>query len=254
MRKVSVIFLFVLLCLFAKAQETIAISGRATDFDGNPIDSCVIKLKYSNFSDAYETYTDKDGYYSLPEVKKGKYVSLYAIRPKEYPRPDRVPDDQKRLEFWAWDVIADRDLIINPRYDKLELYGVNAFEVQGGLPGIMIYVRPMSLGKLLSYDAQVRQTKADIDKTVDINIPLEHFVPRVFLDEEETAVRLIQPVEEYSSIGANSRGFLLFVDRPKVRPNKPYIIIRIEATYTELNEKGENIYFYELPDYVRSPQ
>jgi protocatechuate 3,4-dioxygenase beta subunit len=97
------------------SQNTITISGQVTDFDGNAIDSSVVQVLHADFSVAYEAYTDKDGYYSIHNVKKGKYMALYAIRPKEYPRQDAVPDDEKRLEFWAWNVIADTDLIINPR-------------------------------------------------------------------------------------------------------------------------------------------
>lgn len=249
MKKTLFILLFTLGVFSVQGQETITISGRVTDFEGNPIDSSIVQLMHNDFSSYKEVYTDKDGYYTMPDVEKGKYLALYVIRPQEYPRPDRVPDDQKRLEFWAWNVIADRDLTINPRYHRLELYGVNAFTVQGGLPGMMIYVRPMSLGKHLRYSSELVQNKAEADKVVDNSVALEHFVPRVFIDEEEVQVRLIQPIEEYSPIGRNVPGFLLYVDLPEERPNKPYVIVRIEATNTELNEKGESIYFYALKSY-----
>ncbi|MDR2146353.1 MAG: carboxypeptidase-like regulatory domain-containing protein, partial [Tannerella sp.] len=106
-----------------QTQETatITISGQITDFDGNPIDSCIIQLKDRNFNSAYETYSDKTGYYTLKNVETGHYLGMYALREKEYPRENAVPEEDMRLEFWAWNVIADSDLIINPRYQKLEL-------------------------------------------------------------------------------------------------------------------------------------
>ncbi|MDR1348038.1 MAG: carboxypeptidase-like regulatory domain-containing protein, partial [Prevotellaceae bacterium] len=161
--KIKLFLVFTLnifLCDICYSQNTITVSGRVTDFDGNAIDSSIVEISHADFSSAYETYTDKDGYYSINNVKKGKYMAIYAMRPKEYPRANTVPDDEMRLEFWAWNVIADTDLIINPRYHRLELYGTNVFKVEGGYNGVMIYVRPMSLGKLLSYSKDVSLNKS----------------------------------------------------------------------------------------------
>jgi protocatechuate 3,4-dioxygenase beta subunit len=73
--------------VFAQNENTITISGQVTDFDGNPIDSCFVRLCHKNFSTAYKTYSDKTGHYVLENVKKGDYLALMAIRPEEYPRP-----------------------------------------------------------------------------------------------------------------------------------------------------------------------
>jgi len=114
--------------LFAQDSDKITISGQVTDFDGNPIDSCLVRLCHKNFNLVYETYSDEKGYYALKDVEKGYYMALMAIRPKEYPRPifvspdEVVSDEKKRFEYWAWNVIADKDLTINPRYHRLELY------------------------------------------------------------------------------------------------------------------------------------
>jgi hypothetical protein len=229
------------------SQNTITISGQVTDFDGNSIDSCIVQVKRPDFSTAYETYTDKNGYYAIDNVKKGKYVAIYAIRPKEYPRENAIPEKDMRLEFWAWNVTAYTNLIINPRYHRLELFGTTVFKIEGGYNGMMIYVRPMSLGKYLSYSKEVYLNKSKAEKEADISVAPEHFKVKVFMDEQELHINSIQPVEEYAgSDNLPMTGYIIQVDLPKTKPEKPYCVFRIEAENTEYQEKGENIYFYEL--------
>lgn len=253
MKKIYLFFLlFTVLGISIYAQETVTISGRVTDFDGNPIDSCWVGLHYSNFTTAYETYSDKDGYYSLDNVKRGRYLNLYALRLKEYPRRNQVPDEDKRLEFWAWNVIADRDLTINPRYHRLELYGTNAFKVEGGYNGLFIYTRPMSTGKLLTYSKEVLLDKAKAEKEADISVKPEFFKVKVFFDDQEVVVNSVQPVQEYvGKENPSMRAFIIQTDLPKAKTDKPYVVIKVVAENLEYNEKGENIFFYEIKDYEK---
>lgn len=247
-----------LLNLSSKAQNvdnnnnnTVEISGKVTDFKGNPIDSAIVQLKHSNFSKAYSTYSDANGNYKLKDVKKGIYLAMYVIRPKEYPRRNAVPKEDMRLEFWAWNVIADNDLIINPRYGRLELYGLNAFMVIGGNTGIFLYVRPMSLGKLLQYETDVFTEKAKIDELVDINVYPEYFNAEVFVNDEPVKINSIQKVEEKAATENKSAmiGYLINIDyNITEKPEKP-LKIRVVGENTELNEKGENIYFFKTEDF-----
>ncbi|MDR2126722.1 MAG: carboxypeptidase-like regulatory domain-containing protein [Prevotellaceae bacterium] len=239
-------FLFYISC----SQNTIKISGRVTDFNGNSIDSCSVEIFHSDFSTAYETYTDKNGYYSIDNVKKGKYMAIAALRLKEYPRANAVPENDMRLEYWAWNIIAEEDLTINPRYHRLELYGTSAFKIEGGYHEMMIYVRPMSLSKYLSYSKDVYLDKSKAEKEADISIAPEHFKVKVFMDEQELHINSIQPIEEYEgSENLSITGYIIQVDLPKTKPDKQYCIFRIEAENTEHNEKGENLYFYEFKNY-----
>ncbi|HAH26306.1 MAG TPA: carboxypeptidase regulatory-like domain-containing protein, partial [Prolixibacteraceae bacterium] len=168
-----------LACFSQEQEETITISGKVTDFNGASIDSAFIQLKHSNFSEAYHTFSDAQGNYHLT-VKKGRYLAMYVIRIKEYPRSNAVPDEDQRLEFWAWNIIADKDLVINPRYDRLELYGVNIFQIERAY---MIYVRPMSLGKLQTYGKEISTDKAKTEKIADISVKPENFKVQVFANE-----------------------------------------------------------------------
>lgn len=248
-KSLSLIMLFNVFGICNAQNNTITISGRVTDFEGSPIDSCRVDVLYSNFSRAYSVWSDKDGYYSIPNVKKGKYMAIYAIRPKEYPRALKVTEKDMKLEYWAWNIIADKDLTINPRYHRLELYGTTAFKQNGGYPTMMLYTRPMSLGRMLSYGEDIYKDKGVAEKKqVDISAEPNEIEFKVYADDVPIAIRSIQPVEEYVG-GRRMMAYLLYVDLPKRKPEK-YCIFRIEA-YNRAwgGEKGENAYFYEVPNY-----
>lgn len=228
-------------CLAQNGDNTITISGRVTDFNGNPIDSCRVNVLYAGFSVAYSDWSDKDGYYSIPNVEKGKYMAIYALRPEEYPRQLKVDPENMRLEFWAWNVIADRNLTINPRYHRLELYGTTVFKENGGLPIVMIYTRPMSLGRWM--DAKKAETE-----DVDISAEPDEIEFRVYANDAPVILRSVQPVEEYVG-GRRQMAYLIYVDLPKKQFGK-YCIFRIEAHNRAYGgESGENVYFYEFPEY-----
>ena len=128
-----------------KRSATFVISGTVSDFQGKPIAGATIRLKNRAFENLYETISDKMGKYSLA-VKEGDYYCLYAIKLSEY----RV----NRLEYWAWDVPVHSDMVIDPRYDRMEIYGIHAFEPQvTPQETYMLYFRPMSLAKTLAVAA-----------------------------------------------------------------------------------------------------
>lgn len=127
------------------------VSGQVTDFKGHPLDSVTIRIKNKSFENIYETLSDKEGNYSI-KVKEGDYYCLYAIKLPEY----RV----NRLEYWTWNVPVHKDIVINPQYDRIEIYGINVFEPQvTPQETYMIYFRPMSLLKTLKLASE-----QDIDK------------------------------------------------------------------------------------------
>ena len=243
----SALFIILLLNLFANSETTITISGKVFDFDGNPIDSCWVALLHEDFNTAYETISNETGHYVLSGVEKGRYLCMYAIRLKEYPTANAVPKEDMRLEFWAWNVIADKDLTINPRYHRLELYGTYAFKTYAGL---MIYTRPMSLGKFLDYTKDVVADDYSSEKVANISVKPEHFEVKVFFDEQPLIVNSVQSVDEFGGDGQMTiTGYIIQTDLLVEKPDKPYVIIRVEATNTEKNEKGVNLFFYELKEY-----
>jgi hypothetical protein len=113
----------------------------------------------------------------------------------------------------------------------------------------MIYVRPMSLGKLLGYGKDITTDKAKTNQIADVSVKPEHFKVQVFADERPVKINSVQRIEEFAGEGnPPSIGYLLHVS-PDPMPEKPYAVFRIWATNLEFDEQGENLYFYEVKDY-----
>jgi len=251
--KKNLVLLMLFLCVATQAQNTVTISGYVTDFEGNPISGSDVDLvkSFSGYSD-YVAVSDENGYYKLEGVVPGEYLAICAMIPDEYPRMNAVPEEDMRLEFWAWNVIADRDLELNIRYHRLELYGTTVYELYGSYPGYFVYFRPMSLEKVLSdgKDIYLDKQKAE-EKGTDISVVPEFLEVKVYADDELLKINSIQPVIEYVGDDKGMGAYLLQVDRPVNRTDRPYIIFRVVATNTEFGEKGENIYFYRIPEFYR---
>ena len=137
-------------------SDKFMITGRVTDFDGIPLDSVTIQLKNRAFENIYETLSDSNGNYSM-EVNKGNYYCMYAIKLSKY----RV----NRLEYWAWNVPVFEDMVINPQYDRMEIYAINVFEPQvTPQEAYMIYFRPMSLQKTLAIASKLKVDRKEFQK------------------------------------------------------------------------------------------
>lgn len=144
----KLILLFILFFLYsagyAQQRDSVTIRGQVTDYNGQPIDSCSIFWQSPSFDDIKQAITDKNGYYTT-RIPKGKYQSMGAINMSTYPHTvkPRLAEKDQRLEFWAWNFIADRDTTLNIRYHRMEVYGLRIFHIPGGMPTYQIYVRPM---------------------------------------------------------------------------------------------------------------
>ena len=136
--------------LFAQTPaDSVTIQGTVTDFNGNPMNSCTVMWKAPSFRNIIQASTDAQGHYSA-RIPKGKYRSVAACQMDVYLHTAKagVSDADQRLEFWAWDFIADRDTTLDIRFHRMEVYGLRVFRVPGGMPTYQIYVRPMSLTRL----------------------------------------------------------------------------------------------------------
>lgn len=67
------------LTFVSHATDTVTISGRVTDYNGNPVDSCTICLYNPNFTTAYETLSGPDGSYAIENVAEGDYAGIFAL-------------------------------------------------------------------------------------------------------------------------------------------------------------------------------
>ncbi len=245
----------ILICVFsftAYAADIIKISGKVTDYNGIPIDSCTVLIYNPDFTEAYETVSNAQGYYSLDSIPKGRYAAIAAMRINEYPRLLQVAPKDMKLEFWAWNVIADRDITLNIRYDKLELYGTTAFLEYGGRQELLIYTRPMSVTKVIAYQNFVDKSEAEKNSIVTVNPKYMTF--DVYADGKSLDIYSIQPLtmkNKDNSVG-NDMCYLLQVELPKdiYTHDRPYEI-RVVGHNSQYNEHGESVYYLEPPKYDR---
>lgn len=183
------LFIFILSFLVASlnayTQKTIIIYRQVPNFEGISIDSSLMRFLSLDFEDVAITYFDKNGFYKQENLEKDKYIAMYVMRLKEYQHINIVPERNMRLKLWMLDIIADRELTLNPNCQKLELYGTAVFMSLGAYPGLFIYFRPMSLTKSLSYSKDVYRNKKETEKHSDFSIKPSHLKAKIFADSKE---------------------------------------------------------------------
>ena len=246
MKKILSISLTLFLTLIVHAQGKIILSGRVTDFSGNPVDSAIVRVMDRNFKAPFITYSNKDGYYSMA-VTKGNYNCVYAIKTSEYRKT--------KLEYWAWNVPLFEDMEINPQYNNMEIYGISVIEPQvTPYETYMIYFRPMSLKKMISLienqnvNKQSFESAGKVEQLINPNGDnLYNFAPESITPAElsvkingiESEIVNIERVKEHAR-GMNYYGYLIQIIKPEVikNMNLAYDKISILLNSFETNETG----------------
>lgn len=233
-------------------QEKVTLSGKVTDFNGNPIDSALVRVMDRNFKVPYFTYSDINGFYSM-EVETGNYNCVYATKVSEYRKT--------KLEYWAWNVPILKDMEINPQYDNLEIYGIEIIEpIVTPYETYMIYFRPMSLKKIIDLVESQNVNKKAFEKIGKVEQLLETTPDNTFnvapnsISTEELSVKVngyeskivnIQRVKEFAR-GMNMYGYFIQVLKPEEIKSMDltYDKISIVLKSTETNEIGLGEAFY----------
>jgi hypothetical protein len=227
MKKILVtLLLFKSLSCFSQ-HETITIKGKVSDFKNNPVAGAKIILKDSKFYKIIDsTFTDSSGTYSV-NLRKGTYLTLAAIKMDDYIK--------SKLEFWAYNIPTTENLELNIRYDRLEVYGVNVFQVQEAYPGYTIYFRPMSLTRFATTDLS--------SKIINIAPPPDKIDIRVRINEEDVQINNIQEVIEFGG-KQNMNAYLIHTN---LSTNKVSVYDKIQITVTdkENGDMGEAVYYKE---------
>jgi hypothetical protein len=246
MRKAYGLHVFVILILTAaafssvpqgsQAKPKVTISGRVTNFDGQPIGGAQIMLKDDGFHDVATAASEKDGHYSL-QAPKGRYMALAAV--KDY--------QTKNLEYWAWNVPADRDLEINPRFHRIEVYAINAWRPQGAYPSYQIYFRPMSLTKVIKKVMEAGgMDKLQELPVIDIAPELETKDIKVSINDRSVAVLAVSRVREAAGPQQFMFGYLIQVALPEETSETEYSVITITLTDPATGDMGEGSLFIRL--------
>ena len=247
MRNILILGTILFVLASCKRDAQYVISGRVTNFDGQPLDRVTIRLKNKTFENVYETLSDKEGYYSL-KVNEGDYYCLYAIKLPEY----RV----NKLEYWAWNVPVHKDITINPQYDRMEIYGINIFEPQvTPQETYMVYFRPMSLSKTLQFASEQKVNKKEFETANQaeslfdnseklINISPDSISPKeltIEINGIESEIVGINKITEYAR-GFNMYGYCVQVLKPNDKvdnSNSEYDMVSITLKSKQTGEIGK---------------
>ena len=148
------------------------LEGYVTDKNKSPVANALIEVKGEDFITLFSAESNESGYYKL-DMPAGKYPFLTAV--KDY--------GVNYLEYWCQNITLQNDMSLDVSFDKLEIYGLHVFEVEGAGNSLMAYFRPMSLPKF-------RQGVQDIAPE-DITI-------KVVIDNREMPVITINSVKEFA--------------------------------------------------------
>ena len=225
MKLVNLITVFFLFLLSCNKGGYVTISGTVTDFDNNSIENVSIEIKDKNFKTIDSTLSDKDGKYKF-EIKKGSYYALSAVSKNDYAK--------RKLEYWAWNIPAYKSLKINIKSDKLELYGVNIFKIQGAFPAYSIYVRPMSLSMF--------HNNSEYNDTINLAPELDKVKFKILLDGQNLNLYSIQKLYEYAG---KQRLVGYFIQAEYKSSKNKFGEFDITAEDNGTGDKGEAKYYFE---------
>jgi len=214
-------------------EDKARIFGLVTDFKNQPIADASIELKDSRFETVAAATSGPDGSYSLT-APNGEYMALLAV--KDY--------RTKCLEYWAWNVPADGELEINPRFDRLEVYALNAWRPQGGYPSYQMYFRPMSLTRTMKRIEEAGSMEG-LGKLalIDIAPVLAAGDIAITIDGEAVGILKINKVLEAVGPGQDMIGYVIQTELPKRNKSIGCRIIKVTIKDPETGEKGEGSLF-----------
>lgn len=211
--------------------EPVTISGVVTDFEGEPVAEAMVLLKDEAFRDVATAQSDEDGGYAL-RAPRGHYMALMAV--KDY--------QISNLQFWAWSVPAFQDMEINPRFDRLEVYALNAWQPQGsGYQSYQIYFRPMSLAMVhdafMEFDGDM--TALESQPVIDIAPELGEGDIEVSIDSQPVPVVAVNKIEEAFGPEQVMFGYVIHVPLPDSEPDGDFRVVSVTITDPDTGEKGE---------------
>jgi len=215
------------------------IYGRVTDFSGRPVAGADVELKTADFQSAASARSGADGSYTLT-VEEGLYMALTAV--KDY--------QTKSLEYWAWGVPAFGDVRVDPRFDRLEVYALNAWRPQGAYPSYQIYFRPMSLTRTGA--AVMKAGGMDgLNKLpwLEIAPDLEARDIEVRVDGERVDVLRVNKVLEAGGPAQDLSAYLIQVALPKASGAGHWVVFDVALVDRATGEMGEGRLYLPRPQW-----
>jgi hypothetical protein len=217
--------------------QTARIHGRVTDFAGAPLAGAEVMLKRADFEDAAKVVADSQGRYSM-DVPAGRYCALVAVRGYQV----------QNLEYWAWDVPASDDLVIDCRVDGLELYGIHAWRPRGAAPSYLVYFRPMSLRRCGQLIAEHGPNALESLPVLAIGPELRPEDVTVDIDGDSVPVLTLSRTRESAGPGRTMDGWLAQVGLPAMVGQSKSSRLSLEVVDRLTGERGAGCVFLDAAD------
>lgn len=194
------VFVFFSVTTFARAHdELVLVHGKVSDFSNHPIALATIEFQDELHEIIAVAESDSDGNFSI-NLKKRSYT-IYAV--KDY----RV----KYLEYWHWNYQPNSSSFLDIKIDGIELYGMKAWSTATGYPGLMVFVRPMSLKRWIDIGSP-GSDKIPTEGTLPITPELDISSISASLDSQPVKLRGLNLVREYITDKFYLNAYLLNID------------------------------------------
>lgn len=201
--------------------------GRVTYFDGTPVKNPMVLT-----NNDIKVIGNEEGYYEVCLAEKEEYIAIFN---KEY--------SKEALECWLYDVNLIKDMELNVRIDKFEIYRLHGWY---GEHSVNIHFVSMSLTKVLE---SMKYISDESYENNDIWPEVSEENIKVYIGDIEQKIVAFKEVEDflyYEDKGKTSRpAYLISIARETMVNDIIKVVISNKALKDnkEMIEKGESYYF-----------
>lgn len=191
--------------------------GTVTNENNEFLDATEVALMNEKFEVIYSTKTNEFGKFSM-DVEEKIYAFLFIV--KDYAI--------NYLEYWGQNFDLSKDIQIDVKIGKIEVYALNCFRIKCPIKTLSIYFRPMSLLKYLN-------------KETDIAPELKAENIFVKINGKESRILILNKIYEYA--GENCLTAYL-IQAEYLNQEQTNNFLEIEIFDNETNSIGQaSIYF-----------
>ena len=222
--------------------EQVRVHGRITDFSGKPLKNAVIYLVTNPSGGFAGALTDNKGHFEL-YAPKGYYNHIFACD---------CAYGRKKLEFYGWHLHLHKELELNIRVDKIEIYRLTVAVTPERT--LLVDFTPMDVVHTVKKGTQYAEIIRKAlngehlkEGEIDMFFPkLSRENVNIYLDDRKLRVLTFQEryhsLENYGIKGLR-RGYVLETDVLDVKPGVYDLRIVVSAEFGEVKEHGEAMYF-----------
>ena len=222
----------------------VTLSGQITDFEGKPFQAMVAfnRNDFEAIPTGLGVWSDAHGRYSIT-LPAGAYNSIVVTDNTIW---------KTSLEGWCWRMTLDQDETHDFKIGNGEVYSLNAWTDNGGIPNLFIFFRPMVLPHLKADNYDVENSMKNGDYNIEINgnhfsvadiaPELEPSHLRVTINGNNLDILSIQKIYETSASGGVSMPAYI-VQTPRINKGDKQTLI-VEYDTGKFKSQGRMQFYY----------